>query len=196
MNKNLAVLAIMMLLGSGCTRQLPSKTKHTDNELPNAGTACSAEYNPVCGRALVNCIAAPCYDVPQTYSNACVANAAKAHMIVPGECPTDLRSDDPYVLEPYSAQVVTSPLKVKAQAPGTWFFEASLPVVLLDENKIILGTGVGTAEGDWMTTDFVPFHAEIAFKPGAATKGWVVIKKSNPSGLPQNERSFEIPVQF
>ena len=97
---------------------------------------------------------------------------------------------------PLANTVVTSPLTVKGQARGTWFFEASFPVKVLDADKKELGAGVAHAQGEWMTENFVPFEATIEFTKGAAKNGFIIVAKDNPSGLPENDASFELPVKF
>jgi len=92
--------------------------------------------------------------------------------------------------------VIQSPLVIKGEARGSWFFEAAFPVKLLDANGKEVATGQAEAKFDWMTQNFVPFEATIDF-PAAETKtGTLVIIKDNPSGLPQNADEFEIPVVF
>lgn len=101
------------------------------------------------------------------------------------------------VTNPTRNQKVKSPLLVFGRARGTWYFEGSFPVKLLDADGKVLSQGVAKAERDWMTEDFVPFTAQMpAFTPTAGTKGTLVLEKDNPSGLPQNAASIEIPVQF
>ena len=92
---------------------------------------------------------------------------------------------------------INSPLLIKGEARGTWFFEASFPVVLTDWDGKIIARGIAQAEGDWMTTGFVPFTATLDFtKPSYGKNGFLILKKDNPSGLPQNDASAEIPVRF
>jgi hypothetical protein len=98
---------------------------------------------------------------------------------------------------PYKDQSITSPLTITGKAKGSWYFEGSFPVVLLAENGKILAQGAAKAQGDWMTEDFVPFKTELTFTKSAKNlKGKVVFKKDNPSGLPENDASFEVPVSF
>src|SRR3989344_4842401 len=48
---------------------------------------CTAIYAPVCGAVEVQCIKAPCYPVPQTFSNACTACANPlVQSYTAGEC--------------------------------------------------------------------------------------------------------------
>lgn len=96
-----------------------------------------------------------------------------------------------------AGDVVSSPLTVTGEARGTWYFEASFPVKLLDQSGNTIATAVATAQGDWMTTDFVPFTATLTFpaQPSGST-GTLVLEKDNPSGLPQNADSLSITIQF
>ena len=50
-----------------------------------------------------------------------------------------------------------------------------------------------------MTNDFVPFEATLTFaadKNSYSNKGSLILKKDNPSGLPQNDDALEIPIVF
>ena len=101
------------------------------------------------------------------------------------------------VSNPIANTKITSPLVVKGEAKGTWFFEASFPVVLTDWDGKIIAEGIAKAESDWMTTSFVPFTATLTFtKPSYGATGSLILKKDNPSGLPQNDDSLEIAVKF
>ncbi|MCX6730203.1 MAG: GerMN domain-containing protein [Candidatus Portnoybacteria bacterium] len=98
-------------------------------------------------------------------------------------------------------QIVTSPLQIDGKVRGFWFFEASFPVKLVDENNNILATGIAQAKGDpatgevnWMTSDFVDFETEIEFVSKDGGKGFLVFNRDNPSGLPENDEELRIPV--
>lgn len=93
-------------------------------------------------------------------------------------------------------QKISSPVTVKGSARGQWFFEASFPVEVRDAGGNVLGRGIATAEEEWMTENFVPFTAEISFDAGSAKKGFLVLKKDNPSGEPQFDDELRIPVTF
>jgi hypothetical protein len=98
---------------------------------------------------------------------------------------------------PQPDQLVTSPLRVTGEARGNWYFEASFPVHLLDAAGKEIAVAPATAQGEWMTTEFVPFSAELTFTapPGEST-GTLVLEKSNASGLPEHDDSRRIPVRF
>ncbi|MCX6715041.1 MAG: hypothetical protein NTX72_04455 [Candidatus Uhrbacteria bacterium] len=81
------------------------------------------------------------------------------------------------------------------KARGSWFFEGSFPIVLLNGKKEIIASGTAQAKGNWMTADFVPFEATLKFDETHLTNaGTLVFKNDNPSGLPENEKTFSVPV--
>lgn len=102
---------------------------------------------------------------------------------------------------PLPNETITSPLTIKGEARGNWFFEASFPVVVTDSDGLVIGQGAAHADGDWMTTDFVSFTATIEFKTSTSTtaernNGSLILKKDNPSGLPEHDDALEIPIKF
>lgn len=97
---------------------------------------------------------------------------------------------------PTRGALVTSPLTVKGKARGTWFFEANLPVTLKDQNGKILAQKGFQAKTNWMTEDYVEFEDSLTFSMPATEYGVLVIENDNPSGLPENEKSFAVPVRF
>ncbi|MCB9814403.1 YdcF family protein [Candidatus Nomurabacteria bacterium] len=100
---------------------------------------------------------------------------------------------------PQAGQVISSPVTVTGQARGSWFFEASFPLVVVDWDGLIIGTGFATADGDWMTEEFVPFTGTVSYDLATSTpyrRGAIILKKDNPSGLPENDDAVEIPIEF
>ena len=108
----------------------------------------------------------------------------------------DTTSDQIKVTKPTPNQVIQSPLIVEGEARGTWYFEASFPVKLLDANGNVIAASPAQAQSDWMTDNFVPFKVQIEFKKPATSTGVLVLEKDNPSGLPKNAAKIEIPVRF
>ncbi|MFH0928088.1 MAG: GerMN domain-containing protein [bacterium] len=94
---------------------------------------------------------------------------------------------------PIAGSTVASPVTISGQARGSWYFEGSFPIEIKDASGMVIGQGVATAKSDWMTNDFVLFTAKIAFS-GASGDGSIVLKRDNPSGLPQNDNQLKIPV--
>ena len=83
---------------------------------------------------------------------------------------------------------------VFGKARGNWFFEASFPIKLLDENGTVLAQAVAQAQGDWMTTEFVPFSAPLTFSAPIGSALILVLQKDNPSGLPEHDAELRIPL--
>ena len=103
------------------------------------------------------------------------------------------------LLSPLPNQSVTSPLVITGEARGNWFFEASFPVFLTDWDGRIIAQGIATAKSEWMTTEFVPFEATLTFsvdKAAYSNRGTLILKKDNPSGLPEHDDALEIPLQI
>jgi hypothetical protein len=110
---------------------------------------------------------------------------------------TNVKSDLIRVFKPVSGEKISSPLKISGEAHGTWFFEASFPIFLVDWDGKIIAQGIATAKGDWMTENFVPFEAELTFeKPSYGERGAIILKKDNPSGLLEHDDSLEISITF
>lgn len=95
-----------------------------------------------------------------------------------------------------SGQQVESPFVIKGEARGPWFFEASFPVKIFDDNGFLLGVKPAQALGDWMAEDFVPFSVVLPFAVPSASGGKLVLEKDNPSGLPENADELIVPVYF
>ena len=101
------------------------------------------------------------------------------------------------VVSPQKDQVVRSPLIVTGEARGVWYFEASFPLILTDTDGNVLAEGFATADDDWMTEEYVSFQGELIFEiPDLIEEGILILKKDNPSGLPENDDSFEVFVDF
>ena len=100
--------------------------------------------------------------------------------------------------------IITSPLVVSGNARGNWFFEANFPIELLNGEGAVIATAVATTSAEnWMTTEFIPFSATLEFvnpyqegDPEYWKKGILVLKKDNPSDLPEHDNSLEIPIYF
>ena len=100
------------------------------------------------------------------------------------------------VISPKEGDTVASPLLIKGEARGAWYFEASFPVRLIDSEGETLAVYYAQAQGEWMTEDFVPFFSELIFETPKTETGTLILEKDNPSGLPENDASIEIPVKF
>lgn len=97
---------------------------------------------------------------------------------------------------PRPNETIKSPLEITGKARGYWYFEASFPIFLYDENNNLIGEAVAQAQEEWMTEDFVPFSVNLEFEGPKTDKGWLILEKDNPSGLPENDDELKIPVNF
>lgn len=100
------------------------------------------------------------------------------------------------VTSPQPNASVRSPLTITGEARGNWYFEASFPVKILDAAGRELGVHYAQAQGEWMTTNFVPFRSTLNFATSTTPTGTLVLEKDNPSGLPQNAAELRIPIRF
>ncbi|MFD1095180.1 Gmad2 immunoglobulin-like domain-containing protein [Salegentibacter chungangensis] len=92
---------------------------------------------------------------------------------------------------------VKSPLKISGKAKGFWFFEGTAPLKLVDKDNKILAESSIEAEGNWMTSDFVPFNSRMTFDSAPDDeRGYLVFERANPSGKPENDQSYRLPVLF
>jgi len=98
------------------------------------------------------------------------------------------------VFTPQSGQIIKSPLTVAGQVRGNWFFEASFPIKLADNQGLEVAASYAQSIGNWMTEDFVPYSGELKFQVDATTTGQLILKNDNLSGLPQYDKEIMIPV--
>ncbi len=97
----------------------------------------------------------------------------------------------------------TFSLVVTGEARGYWYFEGDFPIILEDENGNLIAESFATAkldlndpESTWMTEDFVPFEGTLEFSAPNGEIGILVLKRDNPTGLPEHDDELRIPVNF
>lgn len=130
------------------------------------------------------------------------------------ECPTlptvpedvreqiESKADRIRVMKPVPNATVTSPLAVSGEARGTWFFEGDFSLVLTDWDGRIIGESFATADGPWMTENYVNYAGTLDFTSPCdpampvSCRGTLILQKANPSGMPENDDALEIPVRF
>ncbi|MBI4225272.1 MAG: Gmad2 immunoglobulin-like domain-containing protein, partial [Candidatus Sungbacteria bacterium] len=137
------------------------------------------------------------FPIAESYPRQCRAGGKMfIEKIPPIEATRPAGHDLIRVAVPLPDAVVKSPLVVKGEARGTWYFEASFPVRLLDAHGKELGVIPAQAKSEWMTTEFVPFEAVLIFALPTTKTGTLVLEKDNPSGLPEHADSISVPVRF
>jgi hypothetical protein len=119
---------------------------------------------------------------------------ANSPTIIPTIIP---KTDSPLISEPIANSTVQSPVKIKGTAPPGWMFEGVFLVKLLDleRNIIIQGQAKELTPGSWQSGNLVEFEADLSFST-TSKSGFLVLENDNPSGNPENSKSFEIPIQF
>jgi len=112
-------------------------------------------------------------------------------------------SDLIIVSNPEVGEVVESPLLVSGEARGNWFFEGSFPIELKNADGVVIASGIATTTEEWMTTEFIPFSTTLEFEnpyqagdPEYWKQGTLVLKRDNPSGLPENDQALEVTIYF
>ncbi len=119
------------------------------------------------------------------------------HKTTIGEANPPLEPFPPYFISPKENSKVTSPLIVQGVVPTGWMFEGIVQVKLLDANRNVIAQAPGEEvnPGGWMDKEPDEFKATLTFTT-AAKYGYLVVGADNPSGLPENDKSYEIPVKF
>ena len=100
------------------------------------------------------------------------------------------------VISPLSNDLISSPLMIKGEARGPWYFEADFPIRIEDANGNIIAEHFATAKDEWMTENFVPFSAEIEFEVPDTEEGFLILIKDNPSDKRELDDELKIPVRF
>ena len=105
-----------------------------------------------------------------------------------------LAQHDVVLVSPMPEAEVSNSFLVQGAARGPWYFEASFPIELQTVDGEVLATIVAQAQGEWMTTDLVPFSTYMVAPSTAHGLHMLVLKKDNPSGLPEHDASVGIPI--
>jgi hypothetical protein len=112
----------------------------------------------------------------------------------PTPAPTPFTSANVRVSAPLPGTVLGKTFRVAGEARGSWYFEANLPLLVKDMNGNTVGNGFAMAQGEWMTTDFVPFEGKVEVDAAFSGPATLVVMKDNPSGLPENDDSIDFSI--
>ena len=132
------------------------------------------------------------YPIMESYPRQCKTPDGKNFVeILPSKITYKNASTSMIVIDsPLPETTVGNSFVLTGKAYGGWYFEASFPIQVLDSNNQILFQGPAQAQGDWMTSAFVPFKATISLPNAYTGKMTMLIKNDNPSGLPENDASL------
>lgn len=136
------------------------------------------------------------YPVMESYPRQCKTPDGRTYAEeLPEQITYDRASTDLIQVElPFPGAVVGKDFSVIGEARGNWYFEASFPIELRDKDGKLLATAVAQAQGEWMTTEFVPFKADFKVPQSYIGPATLVLKKDNASGLPENDASASFPI--
>ncbi len=89
---------------------------------------------------------------------------------------------------------VSHEITVSGKASGNWFFECSFPIELQDKKGDVLVSTPGTTKEDCLTANLIPFSAKINVPETFIGDAVLVLRRDNPSGLPQYDASISFPI--
>lgn len=140
------------------------------------------------------------YLVMESFPRQCKTPDGRTYAEEPTQAQLDLQiaysnatANDVVVSNPMSGSVTGKSFRVTGKARGTWYFEASFPVRILDAKGAVIATGIAQAKEEWMTTEFVPFDVEIKVPDSYIGPAMLMLQKDNPSGLVEKDASISIP---
>lgn len=84
-------------------------------------------------------------------------------------------------------------VEVSGMVVGHWFFEADFPAEIWDQQGRRLALGIARAEGEWMTSDLVPFRIVFEVERPLPEEIILVLLKDNPTGLPEHDDALAWP---
>ena len=90
---------------------------------------------------------------------------------------------------------VTGSVTIEGEARA-WYFEGSFPVELYNASGALIQQTFAQAQQDWMTTDWVPFVAQLTVPPTSPQSGTLIFKKDNPSDDPALDQQYRLSVQL
>lgn len=121
--------------------------------------------------------------------------------MLPQSGPTVIGTSTPitdliHITNPAPNATVVSPVAINGLARGSFFFEASFPIKVVDAHGTVIGQGAAQAQGDWTITTFVPFTAAIMYTTPTTATGSLIFMNDNPSGDPARSIQVIIPITF
>lgn len=146
-------------------------------------------------KSFEDCIKAG-YPAMESYPRQCKTPDGRtfAEELVPKITYVNASADLIVVNTPTPGAVTGKSFSVVGKARGTWYFEASFPVEIRDKDGNMLVQTPAQAQGDWMTTEFVPFKVDVEVPDSYIGLATLVLKKDNPSGLPEHDAFIMFPI--
>lgn len=139
------------------------------------------------------------YPVMESYPRQCKTKDGRTYAEeLPAPDPTyaNATADHIRVTTPTPGSVTGKPITVMGEARGGWYFEASFPIEVRNAAGAVIATGHAEAQGDWMTSEFVPFKATVEIPESFIGDAVLVLMNDNPSGMAENARSISFPIRI
>lgn len=134
------------------------------------------------------------FPVQESYPRRCLLSSGQSFSEDIGN---ELEKTDLIIVDnPRPNSNISSNVNISGKARGTWFFEASFPISLIDLNNKEIVSGMANAQSDWMTEDFVPFSANLIIPGSFSGPAELILKKDNPSGDSSKDDNLIIPVNI
>lgn len=108
---------------------------------------------------------------------------------------TDQKADGPVIVTPLANSKITSPVTISGTIPKSWTFEANFVIEIQDKNRNVIAASPSQVLFN-NETDLIGKFSTLVNFDTTAIEGYIVIKSDNPSGLPELQKTFEIPVKF
>ncbi|MEX2341260.1 MAG: Gmad2 immunoglobulin-like domain-containing protein [Candidatus Paceibacterota bacterium] len=184
MKKLIIILVLLVVLGGGwyfINQQRVETTEQLDTEAITSFEECEAAG----------------YPIQESYPRRCALPDGRvyAEEIEVQPTYTNANEDLIKVENPHPGGVVGKEFVVTGEARGYWFFEATFPIEVVGATGDIIAGSYATANGDWMTEEFVSFTSEIIDLPSAYVgPATLILHRSNASGLPEHDASISIPI--
>ena len=102
----------------------------------------------------------------------------------------------PILLSPQPGETLVGPLVIKGYVPKSWVFEGQFQMKLLDNKRRLIVQGRVPVEWDGDNKKDPLYFVESYNYRTSAESGFLVLGNDNPSGLPENQKSYEIAVKF
>lgn len=188
----ISVLVIALIV-MGLLFLWPVLTRPPESQVSNGNANANTNIPTTIASNFAECLNAG-YPVQESYPRQCSTPDGRSFTEDIGNAIE--KQDLVKATDPKPNATIASPLTIRGVARGNWYFEASFPVELVDAAGNQLAQIPAQAQGEWMTTEFVPFSATLTFTAPTSSTGTLLLHKDNPSGLPENDDVLHIPVRF
>ncbi len=107
-------------------------------------------------------------------------------------------ASSPVITNIKAGQKIESPLTIKGTVPPGWMFEGVFPIKLIDSSGKIISQAQAKENipGSWQSGLNVGFTATLIFEVESTGSGKIRLENDNPSGLPENNKRFDLNINF